>query len=72
MCVELIMMMATVHYYCCYCYHISARYVRDVSVFDVCCSIKNYPPVRCASAANVICRDVDIFGTKTVSLNHIL
>jgi hypothetical protein len=27
---------------------------------------------RCASAANGSCMYVDVFGTKTVSLNHIL
>jgi hypothetical protein len=26
--------------------------------------------VRCASAANVVCREVDVFRTKTALLNH--
>jgi hypothetical protein len=26
---------------------------------------------RCASAANVVCRDIDVFGTKILSLKHI-
>jgi hypothetical protein len=41
-------------------------------MFSVCSSSKNCPSARCASAANVVCRDVDIFGTKTLSLKHIL
>jgi hypothetical protein len=48
------------------------RYIRDFSMFSVCSFSKNYPSARCASAANVVCRDVDIFGTKTLSLKHIL
>jgi hypothetical protein len=27
--------------------------------------------VDCPSAARVVCMEVDIFGTKTVSLNHV-
>jgi hypothetical protein len=38
---------------------------------NVCCSSKNCLSAICASAA-VVCRDIDVFGTKTVSLNHIL
>jgi hypothetical protein len=34
------------------------------------CLSKNCP-ARCASAA-VVCRDIDVFGTKTISLNYIL
>jgi hypothetical protein len=30
------------------------------------------PSARCTSTANVVCRDVDVFGTKTVSLIYIL
>jgi hypothetical protein len=51
---------------------ILVRYIRDFSMFSVCSSSKNCPSARCASAANVVCRDVDIFGTKTLSLKHIL
>jgi hypothetical protein len=39
---------------------------------SVCSSSKNCPFARCVSAANVVCRDVEIFGTKTLSLKHIL
>jgi hypothetical protein len=31
---------------------------------------KNYPSTRCASAANVVCRDVDVFGAEKVLLNN--
>jgi hypothetical protein len=34
--------------------------------------VKNCPSARCASAANVVCRDVDVFGAGNVHLNHIL
>jgi hypothetical protein len=40
-------------------------------MFIVCSSSKNCP-ARCASAANVVCRNVDLFGIKHVLLNHIL
>jgi hypothetical protein len=30
------------------------------------------PSARCASAANLVCRYVDIFGTKTLSLKHFI
>jgi hypothetical protein len=45
---------------------VPVRYIRDFSMFSVCSSSKNCPSARCASAANV-CRDVFIFGTKTLS-----
>jgi hypothetical protein len=41
-------------------------------LFSVCSSCKNCPSARCASAANIVCKDVDIFGAKNVPLNHIL
>jgi hypothetical protein len=41
-------------------------------MFSVCSSSKNCPSARCASAANVLCRDIDAFGTKTMPLKHIL
>jgi hypothetical protein len=40
-------------------------------IFGVCSSSKSCP-AGCASAANVVCKDVDVFGIETVSLNHIL
>jgi hypothetical protein len=51
---------------------VPVRYIRDFSMFSVCSSSKNCPFARCASAANVVCTDVDIFGTKTLSLKHVL
>jgi hypothetical protein len=35
-------------------------------------SFKNCPSARCASAANVVLRDFDVFKTNIVSLSHIL
>jgi hypothetical protein len=49
-----------------------ARYIGDFALFNVCFSSKNCPSARCASAANVVCRNVDVFGAKNVLLNHIL
>jgi hypothetical protein len=43
--------------------------VRDFSMFSVCSYSKNCR-AACTSAANVVCRDVDIFGTKTLSFKH--
>jgi hypothetical protein len=48
-----------------------SRYIRDFSMFNVCSSSKNCPFARCASAAKVVCRDIDIFGAKTLSLIYI-
>jgi hypothetical protein len=43
-----------------------------ISMFNIWSSSKNCPSARCASAANVVCRNADIFGTKTLSLKYIL
>jgi hypothetical protein len=51
---------------------VPARYIRDLSLFIVCSAIKNCAATISASAGDVTYRDVDVFGTKTVSLNHIL
>jgi hypothetical protein len=51
---------------------VSPRYIRDFALFIVCSSCKNCPSARCTSAANVVCKDVDVFGAKNVLLNHIL
>jgi hypothetical protein len=48
------------------------RYIRDFALFSVCSSSRDSPPARCASVANVVCRDVYVFGAKNVLLNHIL
>jgi hypothetical protein len=47
---------------------VPARYIRDFALVDVCFSCKN---PRCASAADVVFRDVEAFGTKNVPLDHI-
>jgi hypothetical protein len=49
-----------------------ARYIRDFALFSVYPSCKNCPFARCASAANVVRRDVDVFGARNVLLNNIL
>jgi hypothetical protein len=51
---------------------VPARYIRDSTLFSVSSSSRYCPSARCASAANVVCRDIDLFGAKTVLLNHIL
>jgi hypothetical protein len=51
---------------------VPARYIRDFALFNVCSSCKNCPSGRCASAANVVCRDVDVFGARNVLLNRFL
>jgi hypothetical protein len=54
------------------CLRVPARYIRELSVLDVCSSSRNCPPAICASAANVVYRDVDVFGAKAIFLDHIL
>lgn len=51
---------------------IPSRYIREFSTFNACISSKHLPSARCTSAANVACRDIDIFGTKALSIKHIL
>jgi hypothetical protein len=51
---------------------VPARYIRDFDLFDVCFSSKNCPFARCASAANAVCRNVDVFGANNFLLSHIL
>jgi hypothetical protein len=53
------------------CLRAPARYTRDFALFNVCSSCKNCPSARCASAANFVSRDVDVFGAKNALLNHI-
>jgi hypothetical protein len=40
------------------------RYLRDFSLLNVGSSCKNRPSAGCASGANVLCKNVDIFKTK--------
>jgi hypothetical protein len=49
---------------------VPSRYLRDFSMFRFSPSLKNCPSARYASAANVVCRDFDVFKTNIVSLNH--
>jgi hypothetical protein len=51
---------------------VPTQYLRDFSMFSFSPSLKNCPSARCASAANVVCRDFDVFKTNIVSLSHIL
>jgi hypothetical protein len=51
---------------------VPARYIRDFAMFNVCSSSKNCPSARCASAAIVVCKDVDVLGAGNVRINHLL
>ncbi|PNF35360.1 hypothetical protein B7P43_G02582 [Cryptotermes secundus] len=51
---------------------VPVRYIRDFPMFNVCSVRKNCPSARCAYAVNVVCRDVDVFGPKTLLMKHIL
>jgi hypothetical protein len=46
--------------------------ISEISEPSVCSSSNNYVSARCTSAGNVVYRDIDVFGTKAVSLNYIL
>jgi hypothetical protein len=51
---------------------VPARFIKHSFLFDVCSSSKNSLSGKCSSAANVVCKDVDVIGTKTVSIKTIL
>jgi hypothetical protein len=51
---------------------VPARYIRDFALFNVCFSCKNFTSARCASAANVVCRDDDVFWARNVHLSRLL
>jgi hypothetical protein len=53
-------------------FRVPARYIRDYALFNICSSCKNCPSARCVSAANVVCRDVDVFATRNIRLNNFL
>jgi hypothetical protein len=40
--------------------------------FSVCSSCYKCPSARCASAANAVCRDDHVFGSRNILLRHIL
>jgi hypothetical protein len=46
---------------------VPVRRIRDFPMFTVSSASKNCPSARCASAANVVCRDVDVFGQKPLT-----
>jgi hypothetical protein len=48
------------------------RRIRDFALFSVCSSCKNCPSARCASAANAVCSDDHVFGSRNNLLRHIL
>jgi hypothetical protein len=48
---------------------VPVRYTRNFALFNVCSSCKT---CLSASAANVVCRDADVFGAKNVLFNHVL
>jgi hypothetical protein len=51
---------------------VPTRHLKDFPLFCVCPAIRNCPSARCASVANVVCRDFDVFRKQNVSLDHIL
>jgi hypothetical protein len=51
---------------------VSTRNVRNFLTVSVCPSNKHCPSARWADAANSVGKDLDIFATGAVSLNHIL
>jgi hypothetical protein len=51
---------------------VPAQYIRDLTLFNVCSSCQNCPSARYASAANVVCRDINVFGAREVLLSHFL
>jgi hypothetical protein len=50
---------------------VPARYIRDFALFSVCFACKICPSAGCASAANFVCKDVDVFGARNILLNHL-
>jgi hypothetical protein len=53
-------------------HRVPARYIRDFALFNVCSLCKNCASARCASAANVVCRDADVFRARNILLNLFL
>jgi hypothetical protein len=41
-------------------------YIREIALFNMCSSSQNYPSSRHASTARIVCRDIDVVGTKSV------
>jgi hypothetical protein len=51
---------------------VPTRYLRDFSMLNFSPSPKNCPSARCASTANFVCRDFDIFNKKCFSPSRFL
>jgi hypothetical protein len=51
--------------------HIPNRSVTDYSTFTVHCNFKVSPPARCVSAANAVCRSIDIFNKDCIRLTDV-
>jgi hypothetical protein len=51
---------------------VPARYIRDFTLFSACSSCNSCLSARCASAANVVCRDGDVLSARSVHLNYVL
>jgi hypothetical protein len=47
-------------------------FLRDMSLFSICCSSKCCLSGRCPATANDVCKEVYIFGMETFSLTHVL
>jgi hypothetical protein len=47
---------------------VPTSHIRDISKFSVCPSNKHCPPARCAYAASVVGKDLDIFAVGAISL----
>jgi hypothetical protein len=52
--------------------HVPVRNFRDFPFFTVGSSHKSCPSARSTSAANTMCKDIDIFSKQLVTLYHIL
>jgi hypothetical protein len=48
------------------------RRIRDFALFSVCSSCKNCPSARCASAADAVCSDDHVFGSRNFLLRRLL
>jgi hypothetical protein len=46
--------------------------ISETALFNVCFSSKNCPSARCALAANVVYKDVDVFGAGSFRIIHLL
>ena len=56
------------------CYKSQSSYLKSENgcIFSVGCSWNSCPPAICASTANVVCRNIDLFKEEMFPINHIL